>query len=93
MQIRLTAKIREDQYIAFGLSGSEGKPEMIRGDVAVVWYNENTKEFHADDYYMSDNTQCDGNKGVCPDERVGGKNDVVLLHGERKNGVTSGELR
>ncbi|XP_048505189.1 protein Skeletor, isoforms B/C isoform X2 [Athalia rosae] len=89
IQIRLTARIPDDQYVAFGLSGRQGKAEMIGGDVAVVWYNQKTKKFHADDYYMSDLAQCDGSRGVCPDERVGGKNDVLLLHGERKNGITS----
>ncbi|XP_046627738.1 protein Skeletor, isoforms B/C [Neodiprion virginianus] len=89
VEIRVTARIREDQYVAFGLSGMQGKAQMIGGDVAVVWYDEKTKEFHADDYYMSDLAQCDGIKGVCPDERIHGKNDVVLLHGERKNDLTS----
>jgi hypothetical protein len=26
---------------------------------------------------------------VCPDERIGGRNDAVLVSGERKNGVTT----
>ena len=33
--------------------------------------------------------QCDGKSGVCPDERIGGRNDAVLVSGERKNGVTT----
>ena len=33
--------------------------------------------------------QCDGKNGVCPDERIGGRNDAVLVSGERKNGVTT----
>ena len=91
IQIRVSGRIREDQYVAFGLSGREGKSEMIGGDVVVVAYNNRTGKFIAEDYYMSDYAQCDGRKGVCPDERVGGKNDAVLVHGERKNGVTTGE--
>ncbi|XP_043803770.1 protein Skeletor, isoforms B/C isoform X2 [Apis laboriosa] len=89
IQIRVSGRIREDQYVAFGLSGREGKSEMIGGDVVVVAYNNRTDKFIAEDYYMSDYAQCDGNKGVCPDERIGGKNDAVLVHGERKNGVTT----
>ncbi|CAB0009425.1 unnamed protein product [Nesidiocoris tenuis] len=27
--------------------------------------------------------------GVCPDERIGGRNDVQLVNGERRNGVTT----
>lgn len=90
VQIRLSGRIAENEYVAFGLSGVEGKAEMIGGDVAVIGYNTNTKKFIADDYYMSHKSQCDGMKGVCPDERLGGRNDVELLHGERKNGVTTG---
>ncbi|XP_043256942.1 protein Skeletor, isoforms B/C [Colletes gigas] len=89
VKIKVSGRIREDQYVAFGLSGSEGKPEMIGGDVVVVAYNNNTGKFIAEDYYMSNYAQCDGNEGVCPDERVGGENDAVLVHGERKNGVTT----
>lgn len=90
VQIRLSGRIKEDQYVAFGLSGEEGKAEMIGGDVAVIGYNKKTGKFIAEDYYMSHKSQCDGRSGVCPDERIGGRNDVVLLHGERKNGVTTG---
>ncbi|CAL7946334.1 unnamed protein product [Xylocopa violacea] len=89
IQIKVSGRIREDQYVAFGLSGNEGKSEMIGGDVVVIAYNNRTGKFIAEDYYMSDYAQCDGRKGVCPDVRVGGKNDAVLIHGERKNGVTT----
>jgi len=37
--------------------------------------------------------QCDGVDGVCPDKRIGGSNDVQLLHGARKNGVTTVTFR
>ena len=33
--------------------------------------------------------QCDGKNGVCPDTRIGGRNDIVLASGEKKNGVTT----
>ncbi|XP_074107985.1 protein Skeletor, isoforms B/C [Cotesia typhae] len=89
VQIRVSGRIREDQYIAFGLSGREGRREMTGGDVIVVGYDKRKKRFFAEDYYLSDLAQCDGKRGVCPDERVGGKNDAVLIDGERKNGVTT----
>lgn len=92
VQIRVSGRIKEDQYVAFGLSGEEGKAEMTGGDVAVIGYNKRTGKFIAEDYYMSTMSQCDGMRGVCPDERIGGRNDVVLLHGERKNGITTGTL-
>lgn len=31
-----------------------------------------------EDYYISALSQCDGKQGVCPDERIGGKNDAIL---------------
>lgn len=38
---------------------------------------------------MSHTAQCDGKSGVCPDERIGGRNDVRVVSGSRKNGVTT----
>lgn len=90
VKIRVSGKIKEDQYVAFGLSGQENVPKMMGGDVVVIFYNKKTQKFNAVDYYMSDLSQCDGEKGVCPDERVGGKNDAIYLDGTRQNGVTSG---
>lgn len=78
--------------MAFGLSGREGKAEMIGGDVVVIGYDKRTGKFIAEDYYMSAYAQCDGKKGVCPDKRIGGRNDAVLVRGERKNGVTTGNV-
>lgn len=89
VQIRVSGRIREDQYVAFGLSGREGKAEMLGADVVVVGYNKPSNSFFAEDYYMSDYAQCDGERGVCPDHRIGGKNDAVLLGGKRNNGITS----
>lgn len=90
VQIRVSGRIKEDQYVAFGLSGREGQAEMIGGDVVVIGYDNRTGKFIAEDYYMSDFAQCDGKRGVCPDKRVGGRNDAVFVHGERNNGITTG---
>jgi len=76
--------------VAFGLSGRDGKAEMIGGDVVVIGYNNKTGKFIAEDYYMTDLAQCDGKRGVCPDQRIGGRNDATLVRGERKNGITTG---
>ncbi|XP_057663015.1 protein Skeletor, isoforms B/C isoform X1 [Diorhabda carinulata] len=93
VDIILTAKIPEDQYIAFGLSGASGKPQMVGGDVIVAFYDMETDTFHAEDYYISHTAQCDGKQGVCPDERIGGRNDVTLISGSRDNGITSIKIR
>lgn len=89
VRITLTARLRDDQYMAFGLSGVEGRPQMIGADVTVAFYDASDASFHATDYYMSHTSQCDGQTGVCPDERIGGRNDVVLISGERKNNITT----
>lgn len=57
--------------------------------MVIAFYDSSSGTFKAVDYYMSDKAQCDGKAGVCPDERIGGKNDVTLLSGDRKNGVTT----
>lgn len=59
----------------------------------MAYYNSDDQTFHADDYYMSHTAQCDGKQGVCPDERIGGRNDVTLLSGYRENGITTVKFR
>ncbi|XP_075210705.1 protein Skeletor, isoforms B/C [Lycorma delicatula] len=89
VQIQLAARIREDQYMAFGLSGEPGRASMVGGDIVVAFYDSDQGTFRAVDYYMSATSQCDGKNGVCPDERIGGRNDVALISGERNREVTT----
>ncbi|KAM8703020.1 hypothetical protein ACLKA7_005376 [Drosophila subpalustris] len=89
LQIELFGRITEDQYMAFGLSGANGRPQMAQSDVVVAFYDTNARVFRAEDYFISDLSQCDGQRGVCPDERIGARNDVIVVSGDRKNGVTS----
>ncbi|XP_058057162.1 protein Skeletor, isoforms B/C [Anopheles bellator] len=86
--IELIGRIAEEQYMAFGISGSHGHPQMVGADVAVAFYDRRQRRFRAEDYYLSSLAQCDGKLGVCPDERIGGKNDVEILSGDRSHGVT-----
>lgn len=55
----------------------------------MAFYDTDSRTFKAIDYYMSHAAQCDGKMGVCPDERIGGRNDVTLVAGERTNGITT----
>ncbi|XP_066978046.1 protein Skeletor, isoforms B/C isoform X3 [Macrobrachium rosenbergii] len=89
IQIRLTAKMDEDQYIAFGLSPTNERPEMLHSDIVVAYYDREDGSFHAVDYSVSAKAQCDGKLGVCPDERVNGRNDASIISGERNNGITT----
>lgn len=78
LHVELLGRIDEDQYMAFGLSGENGKTQMVRGDATVVFFDKSRGVFRAEDYFLSDLSQCDGKYGVCPDNRIGGNNDVVL---------------
>ncbi|XP_055306953.1 protein Skeletor, isoforms B/C isoform X1 [Sitodiplosis mosellana] len=89
VQIELIGRIREDQYMAFGLSGTNGRPQMVGADVVVAFYDKVSRVFRAEDYYLSHLSQCDGKQGVCPDERIGGRNDVTVVMADRKRMVTS----
>jgi hypothetical protein len=51
---------------------------MVNGDIVVAFYDKNQLRFRVEDYYISHLSQCDGKQGVCPDERIGGKNDAIL---------------
>lgn len=76
--IELYGRISEDQYMAFGLSGANGRSQMVNGDVVVAFYDRSELRFRVEDYYLSHLSQCDGKQGVCPDERIGGKNDAIF---------------
>ncbi|ALC47592.1 CG34355 [Drosophila busckii] len=89
LQIELFGRITEEQYMSFGLSGANGRAQMAQSDVVVAFYDTNARVFRAEDYFISDLSQCDGQRGVCPDERIGARNDVIVVSGDRKSGVTS----
>ncbi|XP_038117361.1 protein Skeletor, isoforms B/C isoform X2 [Culex quinquefasciatus] len=93
VEIELNGRISEDQYMAFGISGKNGQPMMIGSDVVVAFYDKKQRRFRAEDYYISALSQCDGKHGVCPDERIGGKNDVEFVFGDRSHGVTTVKYR
>ncbi|VVC33457.1 Hypothetical protein CINCED_3A009785 [Cinara cedri] len=88
LQVQLTGKIKDDQYMAFGLSGNPNIVTMIGGDVVVAFYDREKNTFHAEDYYLLATMECRGKNGVCQDELLGGRNDAVLVSGTRRNGVS-----
>lgn len=57
VQIQLAARIRDDQYMSFGLSGESGRSSMVGGDVVVAFYDTDRGAFRAEDYYMSATSQ------------------------------------
>ncbi|KAF2359543.1 DOMON domain [Trinorchestia longiramus] len=89
VEIRLTAEIDENQYMAFGLSPRQGEPVMENSDVVVAYFDSADGSYHAVDYSITARTPCDGTFGVCPDERIGFRNDASVITGERSEGFTS----
>lgn len=39
VQITLSARLRKEQYMAFGISGAEGRAAMLGGDVVVAYWD------------------------------------------------------
>ncbi|GBP44118.1 hypothetical protein EVAR_81439_1 [Eumeta japonica] len=86
--ITLAARLRKDHYMAFGISGAEGKAAMLGSDVVVAYWDTKTDKPRVSDYTITHLAQCDGERGVCPDQRLGGTNDVTLVSGAQSNGIT-----
>lgn len=61
----------DGEYMSFGLSPDRSKTFMVGADVAVAWIDKNTGKGYAEDYYLDAKSQCAGNKGSCPDTRLG----------------------
>ena len=55
--IRLSARIAENEYMAFGLSGADGRSQMIGGDVTIAYFDADTNTFHAEDYILRAKSQ------------------------------------
>lgn len=78
------------EYMAFGISGSDRRTSMVNSDVTVAYMNSNNNMPVAEDYSLNDYAQCtvnDGN-GACPDILQGGTDDVEVMGGIIRNGVT-----
>ncbi|KAK2712009.1 hypothetical protein QYM36_010890 [Artemia franciscana] len=79
--MQVVGKLEDNQYMAFGLSGSTTSNRMVGGDVVVAWYDRLSGKGHAEDYFLAAKSQCAGETGVCPDtELQGGINNVRLLN-------------
>ena len=51
--IRLSARMDENEYMSFGISGAEGRTKMIGADVAVAYFNSDDNKFYAEDYILN----------------------------------------
>jgi hypothetical protein len=43
---------------------------MVGGDVVVAWVDKATLKGYADDYFLDSKSQCSGNRGSCPDNKL-----------------------
>lgn len=78
---QLVARLNDEQYMAFGLSGDPDTSVMVGGDVTVAWMNHKSGKGFADDYYLDSKSQCAGRRGACPDNQIKrGTNNVRLLN-------------
>ncbi|XP_076317148.1 protein Skeletor, isoforms B/C-like [Tachypleus tridentatus] len=85
--IQLEGKVDENEYLAFGRSGDDHKVEMTGADVILAFYDKEKSEVRVVDYFISSKSQCTGTSGVCPDVRLTGKEDAVLITWQRVNGI------
>lgn len=87
--IQLSGQIEEDDYMAFGLSGSDSKSQMLGADVVVTYIDGHLG--HAVDYHIDSLAPCvqvlGQNKGVCRDDTVGGQNNFQLHTFMREDGI------
>ncbi|XP_076046264.1 cytochrome and DOMON domain-containing protein knickkopf [Oratosquilla oratoria] len=93
--LELTGRVGEDDYIAFGMSGSETEPKMEGADV-VVAYMEGFLGYIVD-YNISSYMPCTEllgtHKGVCSDDLFGGYQDYQMHKATRDNGINSFTFR
>ncbi|XP_043510950.1 protein Skeletor, isoforms B/C [Frieseomelitta varia] len=88
--VQLTGQIGEDEFMAFGLSGSETSSQMEGAD-AVIAYVDGTKGY-AIDYNITAKAPCGKvlgqYKGVCRDELVGALDNNQLYTAVREDGIS-----
>jgi hypothetical protein len=85
--VELVGVIGEEDYMGFGISGSNTSTSMTGADVVVADTFEGT--FRAQDYFLNERSQCTGSFGVCPGN-AGSFDEVnaTTVNGERDQGVT-----
>ncbi|KAI1305994.1 Protein Skeletor, isoforms B/C [Halotydeus destructor] len=86
----ISAMMDDDEYVAFGLSGSKTSSKMVGADVAVSYMDGHLG--HTVDYNVTDLYPCTNvlglNKGVCPDIKMGGVDNFQIHTFFREDGIT-----
>ncbi|CAB3258621.1 unnamed protein product [Arctia plantaginis] len=88
----LAAHISEDEYMAFGISGSETSSSMLGADVAVAQYDGALQRGLATDYNITALAPCvqvlGAWRGVCRDDRLGALDSNQVFTARRDDGLT-----
>lgn len=88
----LSAVVENDNYMAFGISGSQEKSQMLGSDIALAYIVDGVQGF-VSDYNVTSLAPCvqvlGQNKGVCRDDHVGGQDNFQLLTFTRENGINT----
>ncbi|XP_017490872.1 PREDICTED: protein Skeletor, isoforms B/C-like, partial [Rhagoletis zephyria] len=86
----LIGQIEHDDYMAFGLSGSDNSSRMMNADVSVNYLDSHLG--YTKDYNISGPFPCTnilGNyRGVCPDTKVGGVDNYQLSFFSREDSLS-----
>lgn len=87
--MQLSGQVDIDDYMAFGISGSDKKSQMIGADVAVTYIDGHLGQ--AVDYNIDSFAPCvqvlGVNKGICRDDVVGGQDNFQLHTSVREDGI------
>lgn len=90
--LQLSAQIADNDYMAFGISGSQQRSQMMHSDLAVAYILDGVQGIVAD-YNITSLAPCvqvlGQNKGVCRDQEVGGLDSFQLLTFQRENGIST----
>jgi len=87
----LVARISSNDYIGFGLSGSENASQMIGADVSISYLEAHlgyTFDYNITDRHPCVSLQNNEYRGVCPDTKVGGVENYQVHTYTRENGLT-----
>lgn len=92
----LVARIQTNDYIAFGISGSDNSSQMLGSDVSLSYLEGHlgfTFDYNITDRHPCVNLNAAGPnggeyRGVCPDVRVGGVENYQVHTYTRENGLT-----
>ncbi|KAJ8687168.1 hypothetical protein QAD02_022962 [Eretmocerus hayati] len=88
--IMLAGQIMDNEYMAFGLSGSDTRSQMEGADAAIA-YMDSTRPYIVD-YNITAKTPCakvlGRNRGVCKDVDVEGMDSNLIQPSSRKDGIT-----